>query len=175
MYRKKVNIDLMDTDSIDNAISEMESFVTDVIDRTEWTVERCAEEIQKEAEIRYVDAAADGNNDVHVRTSIFVDGSATVTAYGSDVLFAEFGAGATADSGHEWANIVGDIYPTSWSASPQGTGEYYRSRFEWNKFPGGIWHYKKVRYSEVKPTRAMLNSFHRVVNNVYKIANEVFR
>lgn len=78
----------------------------------------------------------------------------TVTAYGQEVVFAEFGAGYYADSadnelspGLMQEGII--VYPGTWSKSPEGYGHIYETDLEGGSVPLKQWKYN------VKPGRGL--------------------
>lgn len=92
-----------------------------------------------------------------------------ITASGEDVLFIEFGAGEDAGSENGKYDAVPSVArPGTWSEAHQG--EYWRTGG-----PGvGHWHFGGHEINTVPPSPAFYYAYEYMVQNLPRIAREVF-
>ena len=117
------------------------------------------------ASLEFRRAIYNGTNDVSVRVA---DNGKTATIYaeGSAVLFIEFGSGAKYGYGHTEAEKFG-YGPGTYSDGPEGKGHW--------KDENGWWFGDSQHTYGNPPAMAMLKSRDAMVEQVTKIAREVFR
>lgn len=116
------------------------------------------------ASIRFSRAIYNGTNDVSVRVDD-TGSVAVIYAEGESVAFIEFGSGQKYGYGHPLAGQFG-FGPGTWSDGPEGKGH-------WDNPKG--WYYAKGKHSYGNPpARAMETARNEIVENVTRIAREVF-
>lgn len=162
--KHKIVVDPFDAKSIDEAIAELNRYKTWVVNKEEELRKRLAEVGADVAEIEFYAAVYDGDNDVSV--TISDDGwKATIIASGKAVAFIEFGSGEILGEGHPM-NAEFGTGPGTWSDGPNGKGH-------WND-PNG-WYYGHGKKSHGNPpAMAMVHARDRMVEQVTRIAREVF-
>lgn len=162
--KHRIVVDPLDPKSIDKAIAELIRYKTWVANKEEELRERLANIGAEVARIEFASAIYDGKNDVSVTVSD--DGwTATILASGKAVAFIEFGSGAMFGGGHPM-NAEFGTGPGTWSDGPNGKGH-------WDD-PNG-WYYEHGKKSFGNPpAMAMVHARDRMVEQVTRIAREVF-
>lgn len=160
----RIVVDPFDSKSIDKAIAELIRYKTWVANKEEELRKRLANIGAEVARIEFASAIYDGKNDVSVTVSD--DGwTATILASGKAVAFIEFGSGAMYGDGHPM-NAEFGTGPGTWSDGPNGKGH-------WDD-PNG-WYYAHGKKSFGNPpAMAMVHARDRMVEDVTRIAREVF-
>lgn len=147
--------------SLNRAIKELRAYALRIEKREEELREKLAKIGMDVAKVTLTGATYDGTNDVKVRTDD--DGSSvTIYAEGKAVAFIEFGAGAKYGYGHPMADELG-----------VGPGTYPDGKGHWDD-PNG-WYYAHGKKSHGNPpAKGMLAARDAVVENITRIAREVF-
>ena len=167
---KTINITL-DNKSINQAIREVNRYKKWVAQKTKELRLKLANLGVSVASVRFSGAVYDGTNDVSVRVDD--DGMmATIYAEGEAVCFIEFGSGAELGYGHPTASELG-FGPGTWSDGPNGK-HHWNEKTKKGAYKG--WWYGtdgKHTYGN-PPAQAMLAARNEIVENVMRIAREVF-
>lgn len=156
-------IDVTDTDSIDAGLKKIKQYL-------QWEKLKCAELLEELARVA-VAAAQSVYASGSVSVSWYFESPTVVaiTAGGTDqIAFIEFGAGVYADPGHALADestLGFQVYPGSWSESPEGVGTYQT----WLK-NGAKGEYK---YNRV-PRPGLLAAYNAIIREFTSIAHKVF-
>lgn len=151
----KLEIDLFDSESIEQAIKALKVLQGAIYVGTGLGVETIAKDAKELAEMLY-----DGAGDVTVSDEVYpgdVDGQyiGKVYADGEQLAFVEFGAGYGAIGDNPLPETGIDTSPGSWSRE-FGTGEFWNSMQ--NSEGGGQWHYMGQAYREVPRHLGMTNA-----------------
>lgn len=162
-----ITVNLLDDDSIDIAVREIEKHEKAIKEQKDEFLNRLAAVGAETARVAYSAGVSDGNKYYRVKVRK-LKRSYVVTATGKDLYFLEYGAGATAGQGYDTSVLPAktDITPASWS-STKGTGEYANSK-------EGYWHYKKKRYYQIVPTKGMYLGLKEVLRTYKPIAKRIF-
>lgn len=93
-----------------------------------------------------------------------------IIASGSQVVFLEFGAGDTVNTGNRYASVMPfEVSSGSWSVAHNG--EYsIRQRV----FGQGWWYYGGIKYTQITPCNAMQSAYDEIMSNWRDIAERVF-
>lgn len=164
---------------VDEAISKLNSYKSEIERKTEEFRKRVAERLRDEVDMGFANAVADtivhrggGVSDVPAHVEVTIDNSANVSlviAKGEDAIWAEFGSGV--------------YYNGSAGSSPHPAGQ------EFGMIIGGygkgfgkrdVWGYKddseeKFLTHGVEAQMPMSKAMGTVINEIYSIAKEVFR
>lgn len=161
----KITVNPFDPKSVDNALRELEQYKKWVQEKEEILRHRLAMLGASVASIEFSRAIYSGANDVTVRVE--ENGKkATIFAEGSAVLFIEFGSGEKYGGGYPQAGKFG-YGPGTYSDGPNGKGH-------WND-PDG-WYYAHGQHTFGNPpAMAMLHTRDAIVEQLTKIAREVFK
>ena len=161
----KITVNPFDPKSIDVALEQLDKYKKWVQEKEDILRQRLAMLGASVASIEFSRAIYNGTNDVSVRVED--NGKkATIFAEGSAVLFIEFGSGAKYGGGHPEAEKYG-YGPGTYSDGPNGKGH-------WND-PDG-WYYAHGQHSFGNPpAMAMLHTRDAIVEQLTKIAREVFK
>lgn len=172
MAKKVIKLKLS-TDSISNAIKELENYKQEILRKEKILLEKLSMIGVQEASVRFTTAMYDGINDVTVSLDKTSDGYAIV-ADGQAVAFIEFGAGVY--------HNTGEPYPNPRPAGVVGIGEYGQG-----KGKRRAWFYKgqpgtsgEVQKNGVVKTRGnpaampMWYASEEMKKSILQIAQEVF-
>lgn len=161
---KKITIDVLDIDSIQNGIKELQKYRAWVLDKEKELRTRLAERGADVASIQFARAVYDGVNDVTVRVDD-TGSVAVIYAEGSAVAFIEFGSGYLHGYGHPQASKFG-VGPGTWSDGPEGKGH-------WDDINGWYYAHGKKSYGN-PPAMAMWGAVRAMSEEIVTIAREVF-
>lgn len=161
----KITIDPFDRNSINNAIKQLKTYKKDFLAKEEEFVKRLKELGVSVATTGFSLADYDGVNDVLV-TETQGGNRALVIAYGEAVGFIEFGTGVKfqeySSAGLEFTPPEHGTYGKGKGANPKG--------WWFNQGPGNSRH----TYGN-PPAEAMLTARNTMIEQVTKIAREVFK
>lgn len=156
-----VDVNVFDYASVSRAQRRLDEYFADLIEKANELCRRLAEIGKVRAELDFSNAIYDGTNDVSVRVKP-IDNGYAVHATGNAVLFIEFGSGVIG-AGHPEPEGYG---PGTWSDGPNGKGHW--------QDPGG-WYYRHGEKSIGNPpSAAMYHAKQDVLQEVQRIADEVF-
>ena len=155
-----VNINIMDTDSVQNGVSDLMDYQQRLADRATEICRRLAEFGRPVAEVGFASVDYDGTKDVKVTVERVENGYA-VKADGETVLFLEFGAGATYGYGHP-------------RPEQYGPGTYPSDKGHWDDPDGWYWKHGE-RSKGNAPSEAMFNAERRITDEIVRIVNEVLQ
>lgn len=157
----KINLDLFDTDSIDNAIKQIEEFQKEIDTKASETVKDVAEQscLNYKAKISGLSGIVTDNNanGTHVNCTKVDDKTYSVNATGQ-ALFVEFGTGITkadsqlarADISINGALVAHGEYGKKKASNPDGWYDPYHKR--WTKGFGA----KTPLYTTKKEAKALI-------------------
>ena len=102
-----------------------------------------------------------------------IENGMSIIANGKAVVFLEFGAGATVNTGNRYASQMG--FPvergsySDQSIGPDGRppGEYTRSGYR-------QWHIGNTVVTEVQPRNGMEHAYQAIIESIHSVAREVF-
>ena len=162
--KKVIPIEL-NSDSIDNAIKELQVFRDSIQQKKDKLLKELAEIGVREASVRFTTAMYDGVNDTDVELTSTVNGYA-IKAKGRAVFFIEFGAGVY--------HNTGEPYPDPRPEGVVGIGEYGKGHGKRQ-----AWGYKddsgELVITHGNPAAMpMWYASEEMQNNILKIAKEVF-
>lgn len=161
----KITIDPFDKNSINNAIKQLKSYKREFLAKEEEFVRRLKELGVSVATTGFSLADYDGENDVLV-TETQGGNRALVIAYGETVGFIEFGTGVKfreySSAGLEFTPPAHGTYGEGRGANPKG--------WWFNQGPGNSRHTHGN-----PPAEAMLTARNAMIEQVTKIAREVFK
>ena len=153
--------------SIDNAIAELKAYRDSLDAKMDKLLEGLAKIGLDEAEVRFLCAMYDGDNDVEVTMDDTPDGY-VIRADGKAVAFIEFGAGV-------YYNPIGPYYPKDKPDGIVDIGEYgkgYGKRKAWG-YPDGA---GGVKITHGNPAAMpMWYASEEIKNSVLKVVKEVFK
>ena len=159
----RIDVDIFDYASVSRAARRLDEYTADLIEKANELCRRLAEIGKASATIYFSGAIYDGTNDVKVGPVEPINNGYAVHATGNAVLFIEFGSG-TIGGGHP---DVGPYGPGTWSDGPNGKGHWQE--------PGG-WYYRHgMKSLGNPPAAAMYHAKQDVIEEVQRIAEEVFR
>lgn len=126
--------------------------------------------VVEEAQRLYGLAAEDGNSDVEVIGPIQTENGFKVIAGGTDVIFAEFGAGGGVSRDGNYKNVP--AYVQNGSYSRENNGPYAKSNYT-------TWTYGGVKYSVWTgfpyATHAMSNALDKAVSELNRCVDLCFK
>ena len=161
---KTIEIDLLDSDSIDAAIKQLKRFEKEREQKIEQYVMELAQCGEVAAQHTYgplvtVRAHKDGNGVWEIR------------ANGEQVVFLEFGTGTKTMNHPLSAPLDIEIKPGSWSEGPEGKHTWSK----WLREQAGSWSgsYKNYPY-DTNPRPGMYEAYKAIVANQERIAKKVF-
>ncbi len=153
-----LNINALDTSSVNNAVQAMERYVDDMESKSMRVCQRLAEIGAVRASLDFSRAFYNGTNDVGITVEPISHGYA-IHASGGAVLFIEFGSGVTYGYGHP---------------RPEGYGAgTYPGKGHWDD-PKGWWYGNHQHSYGNPPSAAMYNAEQDVIQHVEQVAREVF-
>lgn len=166
---KTITIDVYDSDSIDNAIKELNKFIKQRERNIETYVMRLAQCGEVAAQRTY-------GSSVTVKAHKAADGTWEILANGKQVVFLEFGTGVKVQDHQELSNTLPiEIMPGSWSESPEG-------KHTWSTWLAGgniKGKWRQRRFEEypynTEPRPGMWEAYKAIVENQNRIAQEVFK
>lgn len=159
---KKIVIDGLSKENLDNAIAEVKAYKAWVLQKEQELRVRLAAVGATVASIQFSRAIYHGTNDVSVR----VDNTGSVAliyAEGEAVAFIEFGSGDRYGHGHPQAGEFG-----------MGPGTYPEGKGFWNN-PKGWWYGHNLHTYGNPPAQAMYQAVQTMTEQITMIAKEVFR
>lgn len=159
---KKIRIDGLSKENLDNAIAEVKAYKAWVLQKEEELRVRLAAVGATVASIQFSRAIYSGTNDVSVR----VDNTGSVAviyAEGEAVAFIEFGSGDRYGHGHPQAGEFG-----------VGPGTYPEGKGYWDN-PKGWWYGHNLHTYGNPPAQAMYQAVQTMTEQITTIAREVFR
>lgn len=162
---KKIQLDVFDEKSINNAIAELEAYKQEVESKTEAFLDVASSMMTEEALLNYSASEKDGLSDssVSVNASTPEKGKRRVTAEGRSVLFLEFGTGITKSDS---PSARGDLT----SGEVVGHGEYGLKHGANEKG----WHYNGKHTFGINAQTPMYSAKKTVQQKMDDIAKEVF-
>lgn len=162
---KNITVELSDK-SISQAIKELKKYKVWVRDKEEELRRRLASIGVTTAFIKFNAVTPSSVSGISVR---FEDDGKTAIIYaeGEEVCFIEFGTGIKYGYGHPEAAKFG-FGPGTWSDNPELGGKGH-----WDN-PGGWWYGSGKHTYGNPPAQAMLTARNEIVENVARIAREVF-
>lgn len=161
---KKITIDILDDESIQDGIKELLRYKEWVLEKEKELRIRLAEYGAEVADIYFNDVAYAGNSNITVRVDD-TGSVAVIYAEGQAVAFIEFGAGGLYGYGHPQASQFG-FGPGTWSDGPEGKGH-------WNDPNGWYYAHGKHTYGN-RPAMAMYRAVQYMLEDLTDIAKEVF-
>ena len=154
----KVDVNIFDYASVSKATRKLDDYYADLIEKANTVCERLATIGAVRASLDFSRAIYNGTNDVAVTVEP-IDNGYAIHARGDAVLFIEFGSGATYGYGHP---------------EPEGYGPgTYPGKGHWDD-PNGWWYGSHEHSYGNPPAAAMYHAKQDVINEVQRIANEVF-
>lgn len=165
----EINIDPLDSASIDRAIKEIRDHEAWVKKKSMELCKRLAELGLEIAKIYFIPEPWIGNTDVELSVEP-VNNGYVLKASGTDVCFMEFGTGVTAGLGYDTSVITPpvDISPGSWSKAHGGMF------MKTGGFPNGYWFYNGQVMNSTIPQMGMYHAASETKQRVEQIAQEVF-
>ena len=161
---KTIQIELSNK-SINSAVKELRQYSAWIQDKEKELRSRLAMMGATVASIQFSRAIYNGSNDVSVRVDD-TGSVAVIYAEGESVAFIEFGSGKKYGYGHPQAGEFG-FGPGTWSDGEQGKGHWDDDR--------GWWYGSGQHSYGNPPAMAMVAARDEIVENVTRIAREVFR
>ena len=161
---KTIQVELSDS-SLKNAVKELRRYSAWVKIKEDELRSRLAMLGATVASIRFSRAIYNGSNDVSVRVDD-TGSVAVIYAEGESVAFIEFGSGKKHGYGHPEAGKFG-FGPGTWSDGPDGKGH-------WDD-PNGWWYGHGKHSFGNPPAMAMVAARDAIVEEVTRIATEVFK
>lgn len=99
-----------------------------------------------------------------------IDNGYMINAAGKGVVFLEFGAGDTVNSGNRYAELM-PFDVESGSFSEENTGMYYLTE---QIFGQGYWEFGGVKYTQITPRNGMQTVWETLMQEWREIAKRVF-
>lgn len=153
-----VDVNIFDYASVSRAQRRLDEYFADLIEKANTVCERLATIGAVRASLDFSRAIYNGTNDVEVTVEP-IDNGYAIHARGDAVLFIEFGSGATYGYGHP---------------EPEGYGPgTYPGKGHWDD-PNGWWYGSHEHSYGNPPAAAMYHAKQDVINEVQRIADEVF-
>lgn len=155
----RIDVDIFDYASVSRAARRLDEYTADLIEKANTVCERLASMGAVRASLDFARAIYNGTNDVAVTVEP-IDNGYAIHARGDAVLFIEFGSGASYGYGHPEPEEYGP-----------GT---YPGKGHWDN-PNGWWYGSHEHSYGNPPAAAMYHAKQDVINEVQRIADEVFR
>lgn len=153
-----VDVNVFDYASVSRAQRRLDEYFADLIEKANTVCERLATIGAVRASLDFSRAIYNGTNDVAVTVEPINNGYA-IHATGNAVLFIEFGSGASYGYGHP---------------EPEGYGPgTYPGKGHWDD-PNGWWYGNHEHSYGNPPAAAMYHAKQDVLQEVQRIADEVF-
>ena len=153
-----VDVNVFDYASVSRAQRRFDEYVADLIEKANTVCERLATIGAVRASLDFSRAIYNGTNDVAVTVEP-IDNGYAIHATGNAVLFIEFGSGASYGYGHP---------------EPEGYGPgTYLGKGHWDD-PNGWWYGDHEHSYGNPPAAAMYHAKQDVLQEVQRIADEVF-
>lgn len=153
-----VDVNVFDYASVSRAQRRLDEYFADLIEKANTVCERLATIGAVRASLDFSRAIYNGTNDVAVTVEP-IDNGYAIHATGNAVLFIEFGSGASYGYGHP---------------EPEGYGPgTYPGKGHWDD-PNGWWYGNHEHSYGNPPAAAMYNAKQDVLQEVQRIADEVF-
>ena len=153
-----VDVNIFDYASVSRAQRRFDEYVADLIEKANTVCERLATIGAVRASLDFSRAIYNGTNDVAVTVEP-IDNGYALHATGNAVLFIEFGSGASYGYGHP---------------EPEGYGPgTYPGKGHWDD-PNGWWYGDHEHSYGNPPAAAMYHAKQDVLQEVQRIADEVF-
>ena len=153
-----VDVNIFDYASVSRAQRRFDEYVADLIEKANTVCERLATIGAVRASLDFSRAIYNGTNDVEVTVEP-IDNGYAIHARGNAVLFIEFGSGASYGYGHP---------------EPEGYGPgTYPGKGHWDD-PNGWWYGNHEHSYGNPPAAAMYHAKQDVLQEVQRIADEVF-
>lgn len=153
-----VDVNIFDYASVSRAKRSLEEYAADLIEKANTVCERLATIGAVRASLDFSRAIYNGTNDVEVTVEP-IDNGYAIHARGNAVLFIEFGSGASYGYGHP---------------EPEGYGPgTYPGKGHWDD-PNGWWYGNHEHSYGNPPAAAMYHAKQDVLQEVQRIADEVF-
>lgn len=153
-----VDVNIFDYASVSRATRSLEEYASDLIEKANTVCERLATIGAVRASLDFSRAIYNGTNDVAVTVEP-IDNGYAIHATGNAVLFIEFGSGASYGYGHP---------------EPEGYGPgTYPGKGHWDD-PNGWWYGSHEHSYGNPPAAAMYHAKQDVLQEVQRIADEVF-
>ena len=153
-----VDVNVFDYASVSRAQRRFDEYVADLIEKANTVCERLAAIGAVRASLDFSRAIYNGTNDVAVTVEP-IDNGYAIHATGNAVLFIEFGSGASYGYGHP---------------EPEGYGPgTYPGKGHWDD-PNGWWYGNHEHSYGNPPAAAMYHAKQDVLQEVQRIADEVF-
>ena len=149
-----VDVNVFDYASVSRAQRRLDEYFADLIEKANTVCERLATIGAVRASLDFSRAIYNGTNDVAVTVEP-IDNGYAIHATGNAVLFIEFGSGASYGYGHP---------------EPEGT---YPGKGHWDD-PNGWWYGNHEHSYGNPPAAAMYHAKQDVLQEVQRIADEVF-
>lgn len=93
-----------------------------------------------------------------------LDDGVSIVASGREIIFLEFGAGDTVNGGNRYAQQMPfEVSSGSWSRTH--TQQYAIQ---------GYWFHDNIRYTEIQPRNGMEHAYQEIIQNIHRVAREVF-
>ena len=153
-----VDVNVFDYASVSRAKRRLDEYFADLIEKANTVCERLATIGAVRASLDFSRAIYNGTNDVAVTVEP-IDNGYAIHATGNAVLFIEFGSGASYGYGHP---------------EPEGYGPgTYPGKGHWDD-PNGWWYGTHEHSYGNPPAAAMYHAKQDVLQEVQRIADEVF-
>ena len=153
-----VDVNIFDYASVSRAQRRLDEYYADLIEKANTVCERLATIGAVRASLDFSRAIYNGTNDVDVTVEP-IDNGYAIHATGNAVLFIEFGSGASYGYGHP---------------EPEGYGPgTYPGKGHWDD-PNGWWYGNHEHSYGNPPAAAMYHAKQDVLQEVQRIADEVF-
>ena len=153
-----VDVNIFDYASVSRATRRLDEYFADLIEKANTVCERLATIGAVRASLDFSRAIYNGTNDVEVTVEP-IDNGYAIHATGNAVLFIEFGSGASYGYGHP---------------EPEGYGPgTYPGKGHWDD-PNGWWYGSHEHSYGNPPAAAMYHAKQDVLQEVQRIADEVF-
>lgn len=153
-----VDVNVFDYASVSRATRRLDEYYADLIEKANTVCERLATIGAVRASLDFSRAIYNGTNDVDVTVEP-IDNGYAIHATGNAVLFIEFGSGASYGYGHP---------------EPEGYGPgTYPGKGHWDD-PNGWWYGNHEHSYGNPPAAAMYHAKQDVLQEVQRIADEVF-
>ena len=153
-----VDVNIFDYASVSRATRRLDEYFADLVEKANTVCERLATIGAVRASLDFSRAIYNGTNDVSVSVEPIENGYA-IHARGNAVLFIEFGSGASYGYGHP---------------EPEGYGPgTYPGKGHWDD-PNGWWYGNNEHSYGNPPAAAMYHAKQDVLQEVQRIADEVF-
>ena len=153
-----VDVNVFDYASVSRAQRRLDEYFADLIEKANTVCERLATIGAVRASLDFSRAIYNGTNDVAVTVEP-IDNGYAIHATGNAVLFIEFGSGASYGYGHP---------------EPEGYGPgTYPGKGHWDD-PNGWWYGNHEHSYGNPPAAAMYHAKQDVLQEVQRIADEVF-